>query len=92
MQQHASNDEAHEHVCELLDEAKDGKWMAVVYWIDEDQKIQMRRTTCEFNPNDFPACVRMLKEGCVNELFGDTKVKPPTLPRISLLDGDNGVN
>lgn len=84
----------HEEHVELMEQKKDGRWMAVFYYVDEDDnKIKMLRTTSNFQRGDFPECVQMLKQHCIDELFGDTNVEPSPLKRFRLMgDSENGEN
>ena len=86
--QHDTKQDAKEDFSRQLEEVQDKRWMGVLFWVDDTGHIRMVRTTSEFDRNDYPACVNIFRENCVNEVFGQHQFNPPKLPRFNIIDQD----
>jgi hypothetical protein len=75
--QHATAESCKESFQELVNNGMESsRWFGIVFTIDEEGRLHMSRTTCNFPHDKLHETVRMLKEAVVQELELDTSPLP----------------
>jgi hypothetical protein len=80
-------------VCQSLAAAQQsGQWLVAVFWIDEERRIQCRRSVNKLPLSDVPRIVQMFKDSCQEIIGGaaqpEQMAEAPKLSPIMSLYGD----